>query len=120
MQHAHYVNHFNDADFWIVERRGQPIGRYYLLRRPTYYHIIEISLEPASRGQGVGGLLLDWTQSLARKQQARGIDLHVDEANLAAQRLYARCGFTETGRQPPNIAMRWSSPQHNAIQLNTA
>jgi ribosomal protein S18 acetylase RimI-like enzyme len=120
MQHVHYLNVFAAADFWIVEQQGQPIGRYYLLRQPPNYHVVELSLESAWRGRGVGGLLLDWTQSLVREQQARGIDLQVDEANLAAQRLYQRTGFTEIGRQSPSIAMHWTNPLHGTTQLNTA
>lgn len=120
MQHLHYVNQFSGADFWIVEQHTQPIGRYYLLRQAPHYHIIEISLEAAWRGHGIGGLLLEWTQSLAREQGASGIDLQVDEANLPAHRLYQRRGFTELARQPPSIAMRWVNLLHGEVQLNTA
>ncbi|RDS81422.1 GNAT family N-acetyltransferase [Dyella psychrodurans] len=116
LQHMHYVNSYADADFWVIERHQQAIGRYYLLREPPCYHIVDITLDPAWRSRGVGSLLLDWTQSLVRQHDAAAIGLHVDERNVGAQRLYARHGFAETSREAPYIAMRWN----NVAQLNTA
>lgn len=107
MQHLNYVQQFADADFWIVEQHSQPVGRYYL-RRAARYHIIEISLASQWRGCGMGGMLLDWTQSMVHAGHHDGIDLQVDDTNLAAQRLYRRLGFIEIERQPPRIAMRWT------------
>jgi GNAT superfamily N-acetyltransferase len=116
LQHTQYLHAHSGADFFIIEHQQQPIGRYYLLREPPCYHIIDILLAPEWRGRGIGGLLLDWTQSLAHQQHATGISLHVDESNSGAQRLYARHGFVEIARQSPSIAMRWDA----SIQLNTA
>ncbi|MEW9573014.1 GNAT family N-acetyltransferase [Rhodanobacter sp. Si-c] len=109
LQHMQYVDRYPGADFWIVEHRNQPIGRYYLLREPSRYHIVDITLEPAWRGRGIGSLLLDWAQSLARRHGAAGISLQVDERNKDAQRLYARYGFVETSRESPYIAMQWKT-----------
>lgn len=109
LQHMQYVNSYANADFWIVEHGGQPIGRYYLLRGSARYHIIDITLAPAWRGQGIGSLLLDWTQSLVGKHGATGISLHVDERNAGAQRLYAKHGFAETSRETPYVAMQWNA-----------
>jgi ribosomal protein S18 acetylase RimI-like enzyme len=107
LQHMQYVNSHANANFWIVEHGSQPIGRYYLLREPSRYHIIDIMLAPEWRGHGIGSLLLDWTQSLVQKQGAAGISLHVDERNAGAQRLYTKHGFVETSREMPYIAMQW-------------
>lgn len=108
LQHMQYVNSYANADFWIVEHGSQPIGRYYVLRESARYHIIDILLAPEWRGQGIGSLLLEWTQSLVRQQGATGISLHVDERNTGAQQLYARHGFVETARETPYIAMQWN------------
>jgi len=116
LQHTQYVNAYPRADFLIVEHRNQPIGRYYLLRERPCYHIVDIALDPAWRGRGIGTLLLDWTQSQARRQSAGGISLQVDERNAGALHLYARLGFTETARETPYVSMRWA----NQAQLKTA
>lgn len=108
LQHRHFVNYFAAADFLLLEQHGVAIGRYYLLRAQPYYLIVDIALQPASRQRGIGSALLDWAKHLVQTDAAEGIDLHVDERNLSAQRLYKRYGFIETGRSSPYIGMRWS------------
>jgi ribosomal protein S18 acetylase RimI-like enzyme len=108
LQHRHFVNHFAAADFLLLEQHGVAIGRYYLLRAQPYFLIVEIALQPGSRQCGIGSALLDWAKHLVQTEAAEGIDLHVDERNLSAQRLYTRHGFIETERSSPYIGMRWS------------
>ena len=54
-------------------------------------HIVDISLVPASRGQGIGGAILEDTLSLARSLGS-GVTIHVEQNN-PARSLYARLGF---------------------------
>ena len=108
LQHRHFVNYFAAADFLLLEQHGVAIGRYYLLRAQPYFLIVEIALQPGSRQCGIGSALLDWAKHLVQKEAAEGIDLHVDERNLSAQRLYTRYGFVEIERSSPYIGMRWS------------
>ena len=108
LQHRHFVNYFAAADFLLLEQHGVAIGRYYLQRAQPYFLIVDIALQPGSRQRGIGSALLDWTKHLVQTEEAEGIDLHVDERNLSAQRLYTRCGFIETERSSPYIGMRWS------------
>ncbi|RDS81754.1 GNAT family N-acetyltransferase [Dyella monticola] len=118
-QHRDFVTSYAAADFYLVQCGDEAIGRYYLLRQRPSYLVIDIALLPAWRGQGIGGDLLAWTQQLvARDNQATGIDLHVDERNIAAQRLYARLGFQVTTHSSPYFAMHW--PREQTSQLNTA
>ena len=108
LQHRHFVTHYAEADFWIVMHQGLPAGRFYLLRGQPSFLIVDIALLPALRGQGIGSGLINWAKSLAAQSGADGIDLHVDERNLAAQRLYRRLGFLPTAHEPPYFTMRWS------------
>ncbi|WP_404545563.1 GNAT family N-acetyltransferase [Dyella jejuensis] len=107
LQHHHFVTHYARADFYVVQHQGTDAGRLYLLREPPYFHIIEIALLPAYRGGGLGSILLAWVKALAAENSADGIDLHVDQRNPDAQRLYARQGFAVTHREGPYIGMRW-------------
>ncbi|HUA79614.1 MAG TPA: GNAT family N-acetyltransferase [Dyella sp.] len=116
LQHRQYVSAYASADFWIVEHRQQPIGRYYLLRESLCYHIVDIMLASDWRHRGIGSLLLSWTQSLAQAHGATAISLQVDERNVGAQRLYAKHGFAQIARETPHIVMHWNRP----VQLNTA
>jgi ribosomal protein S18 acetylase RimI-like enzyme len=90
-QHSHYSIHFADAEWLIIERAGQAIGRLYLHRTPADLHIVDISLVPASRGQGIGGAILKDTLSLAHRL-GQSVTIHV-ERNNPARSLYARLGF---------------------------
>jgi GNAT superfamily N-acetyltransferase len=119
LQHRHFVTAYANTDFYIVQHGDAAIGRYYLLRRAPYYLVVDIALLPSWRGQGIGAGLLAWTKQLVEQDpHAIGVDLHVDERNAGARRLYSRLGFKVTTRQSPYFGMRWSTGQ--ADQLNTA
>lgn len=90
-QHSHYSIHFADAEWLILEREAEAIGRLYLRDEPDSLHIIDISLLPDSRGQGIGGAVL--CDILAHAQTlGKGVSIHV-EKNNPARRLYQRLGF---------------------------
>lgn len=92
-QHNHYSTHFADAEWLIIEREGEAIGRLYLrdTTATADLHIVDISLVPGSRGQGIGGAILADVLDLARGL-GRGVTIHV-EKNNPARALYARLGF---------------------------
>lgn len=91
-QHAHYRQHYRGMDAMIVERGGDAIGRLYLYETPAEIRIVDISLMPPARGQGVGAALL---RDLFAEAAPRGkrVTIHV-EKNNPARTLYARLGFT--------------------------
>ncbi len=90
-QHSHYSKHFADAEWLIVERSGEAIGRLYLRDDPEGLHIIDISLVPDSRGQGIGGAILRDVLGQARDLR-KGVSIHVEKFN-PARHLYQRLGF---------------------------
>jgi ribosomal protein S18 acetylase RimI-like enzyme len=90
-QHSHYSLHHADAEWLIVERSGVPIGRLYLREEPQRYHVIDISLLPESRGQGVGGSILRDTIDHA-SSFGKQVSIRVEKFN-PARKLYERHGF---------------------------
>lgn len=90
-QHSHYLQHFGDAERLIIERAGQAIGRIYLRDDSGRLHIVDISLLPASRGQGIGGAILRDILHQARSSQ-KAMSIRVEKFN-PARRLYDRLGF---------------------------
>lgn len=107
LQHRHYVAHYPDADFLVVESGRTPLGRFYLHRGDAEHLVVDISLFAAHRGQGIGGQLVAAAQDEAARA-GRGVTLSVLDHNLAARRLYARLGFAVTGQDGMYLAMRWS------------
>jgi GNAT superfamily N-acetyltransferase len=90
-QHAHYSTHYADGEWLILERGGEAIGRLYLNDESRQVHVIDISLVPASRGQGIGGAVLQDVLELARGR-GKPVTIHVEKYN-PARRLYQRLGF---------------------------
>ena len=57
-QHRHYTSGFAAAEFYLVARQAEPIGRFYIDRETRHWYLIEISLLPDWRGRGLGAALV--------------------------------------------------------------
>src|SRR2546426_7565136 len=90
-QHSYYQQQFPDADYLIVERSLQPIGRLYVDRRTDKIHVLDIALAPEARGAGIGTALLEDLLAEAAGTRRR-VSLYVDKGN-AARTLYQRLSF---------------------------
>lgn len=108
LQRRHFRAAYRDADWSIVERKGEPIGRLYVARGMQGRELFDIALLPEWCGQGIGGKLIDHVLAEARAA-CRAVSLHVRPDN-PARLLYARKGFAETGFDGANVAMRWEPP----------
>lgn len=90
-QHAHYMQHYPDADWWVIECNGEKIGRLYVEVWPSEHRLIDIALLPPWRGRGLGALMLTDLMSEACAA-GKPLRIHV-EKNNPAMRLYVRLGF---------------------------
>lgn len=108
LQHRHYVTHYADADFFVIEGEAGPVGRCYLQRAAPDHLLVDISLWPEERGQGIGTRLIRAAQDDAQSL-GRGLHLHVLQHNVPARRLYERLGFVATGTQGVHHHMRWAA-----------
>ena len=90
-QHAHYSLHHADAEWLIVERGGEAIGRLYLREDADALHVVDISLMPDSRRHGIGGAIMRDILDQARAT-GKGVSIHVEKVN-PARSLYDRLGF---------------------------
>ena len=88
----------------VAERGGEVLGYtyaavegydYMALRGPAGV-LYDIVVDPASRGQGVGRMLLDATLAALEVLGAPRVVLSTAERNEPAQRLFARAGFRQT------------------------
>ncbi|HEX4853080.1 GNAT family N-acetyltransferase [Arenimonas sp.] len=110
LQHRHYLVHYADAQFLVVEQDGLLQGRYYLQRGTEADLIVDISLVAACRGRGVGRALIEASQREAATA-GRGMTLHVVRANVAARRLYERLGFQLAADDGgTHLRMDWAAP----------
>lgn len=107
-QHQHYLAHHPHAHYLAIERNGEAVGRIYVDESGADDLLVDISLFPSWRGQGIGSALIQ-RQQQASGGQGRGLALHVMIHNMAAQRLYARLGFVENGESADGLylPLRW-------------
>jgi GNAT superfamily N-acetyltransferase len=63
--------------------------------------LVGMFVEPAMRGRGVGGALVEAVVRWARDRGVRRLGLWVTSTNGPALALYQRCGFRSTGRTKP-------------------
>jgi ribosomal protein S18 acetylase RimI-like enzyme len=104
-QRRHYRAHYPDCLFAVLEAEGAPIGRIYLDDQGELLNLVDISLLPERRGQGIGSALLAAMQGFAAAR-GQGIILMV-EFNNPARGLYRRFGFEETGDHGIYLEMVW-------------
>lgn len=90
-QQAHYLQHYADAEWWVLEQDGRPTGRLILARWPSQYRIVDIALVPQARSGGLGSAILSGVLAEA-EAVGKAVSIHVEKAN-PAMRLYRRLGF---------------------------
>lgn len=105
LQHAHYREHYPEAEFLILEAKGAPVGRLYLDTMQSELRLMDIAFLPDWRGGGRGTAIIEKLQELAI---CRGlaITLHVEPFNPAS-RLYRRAGFRVIETRGVYQFMRW-------------
>lgn len=90
-QLAHYTGNYGNDHLDIVEVDGKPVGRLFVDYRSREIRIIDITLDPAFRGQRLGEFLLGLVIAESQRRSLP-ITIHVDHTN-PARRLYDRMGF---------------------------
>lgn len=118
-QHSYYQQQFNDADFLIIYKNEESIGRVYVERRADEIRLIDIALKPEQRGLGLGTLLLEELLNEAKESQLP-VRIHVEQFNPALK-LYQRLGFKQTEDQGVYFLMEWCPNEDKAEpQVKTA
>lgn len=107
-QDRHYREHYSGAQFLVVEAGGRPLGRLYLHSQPDEVRLMDLTLLPEFRGQGVGTALVG--RVLARAAgEGKAVRLHVEGFNPAL-RLYERLGFVPLEERGVYRFMEWRAP----------
>lgn len=103
---AHKASGEFDPSLWeIACVDGEHVGCVLIspLIGGSLAEIVYMGAAPKWRGRGVGGLLLRRAIELCARCGAGEISLAVDERNAPARQLYARFGFSPTGKRDAYI-----------------
>ena len=111
-QHHHYRTYYPEAEWLVIERGGEPVGRLYFEEWPSQFRIIDIALLPASRGGGIGRAILEDMLAMAAGR-GKAASIHV-EKNNRAMALYRRLGFATVEDKGVYALMEWRAPAGDA------
>jgi GNAT superfamily N-acetyltransferase len=115
-QRQHYLIHYADAAFDVLEAPAGPAGRLYLQRLPETLLIVDVSLLPEWRGRGIGTAIIEAIFAEARPD-GKAVEITVEHFN-PAQRLYRRLGFHQCAEDGPYLFMRWLPQAESIDPLN--
>lgn len=109
-QQRWYETAYPGAKYQIIELETQPIGRMVVLREQASWRLIDISLLPEYRAQGIGGELI---RNLISESSQAGAALQLQVLNTnPARRLYERLGFVSTAQDQIYTQMELSPTCH--------
>ena len=110
-QRQQYRAQFPNADFDVILIDDEPAGNLYALRGPEIFVLIDITLLPEHRNQGVGGQLV---RSLIDESHSAGkqLEAHVYRDN-PAWRLWQRLGFDQVGDDDVYLKIRVAAVKGN-------
>ena len=103
-----YTENYPDAEFQVILLDGQPIGRLYVHRMRDEIQVIDISLLPQHRGQGIGTHLLNGILEEGTESNLP-VTIYVKRFNPALH-LYERLGFRQASDDGVYLFMKWLPP----------
>lgn len=85
---------------WVAEFDGKIVGMIVVWLIIDEAHVATLATHPEFRRQGIAKKLLAHTLRLMMDEGAHSSFLEVRESNFAAQEMYRKFGYEESGRRP--------------------
>ncbi len=107
MQAHGFRSAYPEAQYLLLERHGERLGRLVLEYDARSLRVIDLALLPAAQGQGVGMAVLSALQAWVAERRLPLL-LNVSKANQRAIRLCRALGFQAGRADEAQQEMRWS------------
>jgi ribosomal-protein-alanine N-acetyltransferase len=102
-----------DTDLLAAERGGRLVGYAICWTVLDQAELGNVAVDPAERGHGIGGALVDQAVRAVGARGAHELFLEVRESNHDAQSIYRRKGFEAIGRR----RAYYSHPTEDALVM---
>jgi RimJ/RimL family protein N-acetyltransferase len=105
-QNSAYAAQFPDSDYQIVLRDDCPVGKIWIARTDSEFHLVDILLAAEARNSGIGTCLVRQLQEEAR---AAGLPVRssVFRFNPGSLRFHQRLGFQIVAEDEIEFRMEW-------------
>ena len=107
-QKQHYGALYPEASHDVICLDKTPVGRMYLARTAQAFHIVDITVLPEYRNQGIGNFLLRRTMQQAAMKKLP-VTIYVETFNPSL-RLFERLGFRNAEEKGIHYLMKWTPP----------
>jgi RimJ/RimL family protein N-acetyltransferase len=110
-QHRHYTTEYPTGSFQIIKSDSENIGRLYICELDDEIRIIDISIMPEHRGNGIGGKIV----SDILRDAAKAVTIYLESFN-PSQTFFKRLGFEPISDE--GMYQLWQRPVNS--QTNAA
>jgi ribosomal protein S18 acetylase RimI-like enzyme len=106
-QHSYYHERYPDADYKVILRDGEPVGRLYVLREKDLIRIMDITVLPQYRNSGIGSEL---TRGVLEEavESGRNVQIYVETFNPSVE-LFKKIGFSILQEEGINYLLEWNA-----------
>lgn len=106
-QNRRFELRFPGHERWVVLVDGEPAGRLYLHRSPSLLQVVDLTLLPEHRSQGLGTRLMRLVLDQAAAAE-QAVTLRVSRSNPRAASLYDAIGFRLVTEDDQDVYFEWT------------
>jgi ribosomal protein S18 acetylase RimI-like enzyme len=91
----------DDTTILVYEENGLILGCVELVLQPPSLYLGMLTVDPATQGKGIGKILMEGGEDLARKEKCKSVNMTVITVRTELIDWYRRHGYIDTGKRKP-------------------
>jgi ribosomal protein S18 acetylase RimI-like enzyme len=104
-QQSHYGQHYPEGQHFVIAVDGNPVGRLYVACIEGEIRILDITILPQHRNEGIGTPIVKELKAEAALM-GKPLRIYVESFNRS-QGLFERLGFVKSGESGYSYLMEW-------------